>query len=448
MKHLKHLKQQSTFLPPSSSNFGFNLFAVCIFFLLVVAVLKFSPQGQRLYLTTISLVGLTLIVWWYDLTIAKVYLRPSAELTLRPGPLDPDRYLTKLTGLLGTFGIILFLYWANPVYRESPRAIQFYGAFFSMVQLLGPWIGVMSLFYFLYIDRRQKQPYDSYWHMGCLLLGRWKQVRAIYLQEHARVWFIKAFFMPFMFGLLLEYLNLILSFAPGSQISFMSVYHLLLNVFYSFDVIYGFLGYLFTLRLTDTHIQSTETKFLGWLVCLVCYPLYKVSLISYLQYQGPLSWEHWLAPHPVLFYTCGILIVALSAIYGLATVAFGYRMSNLTYRGIITGGPYRWTKHPAYLAKVASWWLISLPFLTTQGWGVALTQTLALVVISAIYYMRAKTEENHLVNYPQYIEYARWIDEHGIFCRLKKRFPFLRFCEEKAKRYKPIVWFKKLSSSG
>ena len=60
----------------------------------------------------------------------------------------------------------------------------------------------------------------------------------------------------------------------------------------------------------------------------------------------------------------------LVLVYCLATVAFGYRMSNMTYRGIITSGPYRFTKHPAYLGKVASWWLISLPFFSNEGLGV------------------------------------------------------------------------------
>ena len=41
------------------------------------------------------------------------------------------------------------------------------------------------------------------------------------------------------------------------------------------------------------------------------------------------------------------------------------RFSNLTHRGIITNGPYRYSKHPAYLAKNLSWWLVSMPFMIT-----------------------------------------------------------------------------------
>ena len=55
------------------------------------------------------------------------------------------------------------------------------------------------------------------------------------------------------------------------------------------------------------------------------------------------------------------------SVYGWAALSFGIRFSNLTHRGIITSGPYRFTKHPAYVAKNISWWLISIPFLPADG---------------------------------------------------------------------------------
>ena len=53
--------------------------------------------------------------------------------------------------------------------------------------------------------------------------------------------------------------------------------------------------------------------------------------------------------------------------------------------------------------------------------------------ICFIYYLRAKTEENHLSIYPEYVEYANWINEHGIFRWVGKILPFTKFSEEKAK---------------
>ena len=83
----------------------------------------------------------------------------------------------------------------------------------------------------------------------------------------------------------------------------------------------------------------------------------------------------------------GGLLVILTGIYAAATVAFGLRFSNLTHRGILTHGPYRWSKHPAYLAKNAYWWLASMPFMVTSGSIVDLVRNTALMaVVSGVYY--------------------------------------------------------------
>ncbi len=433
---------KSSSCPSSSSSFGFNFLALLLFLTLArVAFQLFSVQWQIAWITGCLLITAG-VLGIYDCHYRKVYRRCSTGLT-RVGPLDTQRLVVKLIGLFGTFLIILVLYWLNPFYRQSTASITFYGYFFSFLNLVSPWIVIVSFVYFPFIDRRQKDPYDTYWHMGCLLTGRWRQIQPIFLKEHARVWFIKGFFTPIMFAILVQYLNLIFSFNWKAGFSFFSVYDHLLNIFYTLDVLYGVLGYLLTLRIIDTHVQSTEPTLLGWLVCLACYhPFYAILGIGRLHYQSGVTWEQWLVLNPVFYYACGFAIIVLSAVYGLASVAFGYRMSNLTYRGIITDGPYRFTKHPAYLAKVGSWWLISLPFFSIAGPVVALKQTLALMAISWVYYLRAKTEENHLTNYPEYVQYALWINAHGIFSPLKKVFPGLLYSPEKSRRWRSIVWFK------
>jgi protein-S-isoprenylcysteine O-methyltransferase Ste14 len=113
------------------------------------------------------------------------------------------------------------------------------------------------------------------------------------------------------------------------------------------------------------------------------------------------------------------LLVGLSAFYAWATFAFGIRFSNLTYRGVLTGGPYRFTRHPAYLSKNAFWWLASLPFLVTNGSMVdAVRNTFFLGCVSAIYYWRARTEEKHLLSEdPKYREYYDWMAQNALITR-------------------------------
>ena len=93
--------------------------------------------------------------------------------------------------------------------------------------------------------------------------------------------------------------------------------------------------------------------------------------------------------------------------------------SNLTYRGVLTNGPYRFTKHPAYLSKNLFWWIAGLPFLvTTDNVVDAIRNTTLLAAVSGVYYWRAKTEEWHLSADPAYRAYAGWMARHGPITRL------------------------------
>ena len=49
------------------------------------------------------------------------------------------------------------------------------------------------------------------------------------------------------------------------------------------------------------------------------------------------------------------------AIYASASVALNFKASNLTHRGIIATGPYRFIRHPAYICKNMAWWIGSIP---------------------------------------------------------------------------------------
>ena len=105
----------------------------------------------------------------------------------------------------------------------------------------------------------------------------------------------------------------------------------------------------------------------------------------------------------------GAVLVALTAIYAWATMAFGMRFSNLTHRGVLTHGPYAWSRHPAYLSKNLFWWVSTLPFLTTGSVVDAARATLIMAAVSGVYYWRAKTEERHLSADPDYRAYSDWM---------------------------------------
>lgn len=426
--------KKTTKRPASSSSFIFNSFCVVLFFIIITALKLLNPQWLSLWITTSALIVVTIVLWSYDLIIRRVQARSSVGLQAPSKP-SRIRLLTKLWALYVTLGVLFAVYHYGFTHFNFLFMVYTLDWFCVILPVFLP----LSIYYFWEVDRRQKDPHDEYWHMGCLLTGRVTQVNFKIIKHYILSWGIKGFFIPFIFAILINYVDTIVTYS-WQQVNFLLVFNRILDCLYVIDALFGVLGYILTTRLVDTHIRSTEPTVLGWLVCLMCYgPFHVYFGIGLFEYNDGQYWSHWLQNIPVLYYSIAGLIVLLSMIYCLASVAIGYRMSNLTYRGIITDGPYRFSKHPAYVGKVASWWLISLPFLTTGDAALAVKHTAALLFITLIYYLRAKTEENHLANYPEYIEYAEWINQHGIFNSFFRYFPHLKFSVEKSKKWHSVV---------
>ena len=172
------------------------------------------------------------------------------------------------------------------------------------------------------------------------------------------------------------------------------------------DLTIALIGYLASVRLLDTHITSAEPTLLGWMVALACYPPFNLRITSlYIGYGDEHRWHHLLADSPMLSILASLIALVLMGIYAWATIAFGMRFSNLTNRGIIYSGPYKYLRHPAYISKGLSWWFGVLPFL--NSWPHALIASVHLFVMNVIYGLRAWTEERHLMREPHYREYCK-----------------------------------------
>lgn len=232
-------------------------------------------------------------------------------------------------------------------------------------------------------------------------------------------WVVKAVFLPLMLAWSLAWIASAGQMWQGS--TFIGAFAAAMALLYAIDTAFGTVGYLSTSERIGAHIRSVDTTALGWLSALACYPpLSVVVLESWLVYKSSADWTAWFAAGSVAAGVWGGAILLLTAIYTWSTVVFGPRFSNLTHRGIITSGPYRWGKHPAYVAKNASWWLISVPFLSHGTLTQTLLHCLALLGVNLIYALRAYTEERHLRRDLDYRNYARWIARHGWLARLRR----------------------------
>ena len=373
--------------------------------------------------------AITLPIMIGEILVLRVHRRKTTGLgTRQPGPRNWPRVFTKLVGLLATYGIIAFFYWLLPEYHKT-----FFDPFYDIAGKIFPWIVLFSLPYFILVDQRMENPKDAYWHLGRILLGNWAITSDTRrkLKEHALGWTIKAFFVPLMTVFFYKNIGWMMAHPPAQSLTeFRTAVFWWISLGFFLDIAFAFIGYVLTMRLFDSHIRSSNPLLLGWGVALVCYPPFW-SLISdhYLAYKNSPDWFNWLQPHPALLMIWGTILIGLVMIYALATVIFGIRFSNLTHRGIITGGPYRFTKHPAYVAKNLYWWLASVPFIAEAGWQVAFMSCLMLLGVNFIYVLRARTEERHLAHDPTYVAYANWINENGMFRKISRIAPIFRFRE-------------------
>jgi isoprenylcysteine carboxyl methyltransferase (ICMT) family protein YpbQ len=409
-------------LPTSATNAAVAWSGV-IALLATITVLNFwQPFRDIAHLALITMACTAIGVFVPDLLWQRIYRRALVAPTraVAPAATDWPRVFTKFLGLLGSVGFVALLYRLFPEYRGEP---SFYAHYWTALSVLLPVWAVLALPYLHWVDRRLAAPEDSLWQLGRLLLLRSRGWSVRVIGQHLLGWLVKGYFLPLMFTYFCDNLSHFLHYDPSRVRGFSGFYDWAYFMMYFVDVGLVSMTYLMSLKLTDTHIRSTEPTMLGWTVTLVCYqPLWSQIGGLYLTYDPGHPWGNWLSGAPWLYVLWGSLILALVAVYVWATIAFGGRFSNLTHRGIVTNGPYRFTKHPAYLTKNVSWWLLAMPFMVNTTIAEALRRSALLLLLNGIYYLRAKTEERHLSLDPVYRQYAQWIEAHGAL-RFLNRLP-------------------------
>lgn len=409
--------------PQSATHGAVAAVGVSTFLATIAAIRYFQPFGHDVVASAIAIIGATTAaIFLVDLTWQKVHLRPSTGLDLAKDDPSWSRTLTKLAGLAASVGVVGLGYWLFPEYHRA-----FFDDYFKFLGILViPWI-VLVVPYFFWVDRRMCDPRDGYWHLGRLVVFRWEHVDRSAVGQHLLGWVIKGYFTALMFTYTCADVKSLFLFDFATLTAPKALYGFLSHFLYFVDAGIASMGYIMSFRLTDTHIRSAEPTTLGWLVAIICYePFYAMLTRLYLPYATGYSWDAWLVNRPMLYAIWAAALLVLVGIFVWSTVIFGARFSNLTHRGIITNGPYRWTKHPAYLTKSIFFWMTALPFMPRGTLDETIGRCLLLLAVNFIYIMRAKTEEWHLSRDPVYVQYALWIDEHGLF-RTLKHLPLLRY---------------------
>src|SRR5438105_5124360 len=241
---------------------------------------------------------------------------------------------------------------------------------------------------------------------------------------------LKAFFAPLMVMSLMVFCMSALANGAAIADSGISVdgfrelfdrrgYWFLMQLILFVDVLIFTVGYLVELPKLGNQIRSVDPTLIGWAAAMLCYPPFnKVTsailgspVTDFPQFDNPTA-------HLVL----NFVLLALMAIYASASVALGFKASNLTHRGIIARGPYRLIRHPAYLCKNMAWWIGSVPLVSvafSHSTFDGIQAVASVVGWTMLYVLRAFTEEDHLRGvdgeYAAYAAKVRWRFIPGVF---------------------------------
>jgi protein-S-isoprenylcysteine O-methyltransferase Ste14 len=170
----------------------------------------------------------------------------------------------------------------------------------------------------------------------------------------------------------------------------------LFQVILFLDVFFFTIGYLVEMPVLKNQIRSVDPTLLGWAVALACYPPFN-NVTSSIMGWTPIDFPQF--ETPVVHVSVNFLLLSLMAIYTSASVALNFKASNLTHRGIIATGPYRFIRHPAYTCKNLAWWIAAIPGVTAAYEASFFQFASAIASVagwSIIYTLRALTEEDHL----------------------------------------------------
>lgn len=218
---------------------------------------------------------------------------------------------------------------------------------------------------------------------------------------------LKVFYGPMMAFALMQFCmnawvaGLGLLHTPAELVGFRALFDrygfwFLMQFILFFDLLVYTFGYLVELPRLGNRIKSVDPTLLGWAAALVCYMPFSFLTTQIL---GTPREEFPQFDDPAVHYAMNGLLLVFLAIYTSASLALGFKASNLTHRGIVARGPYAVVRHPAYLGKNAAWWIGAIPLIGAQlqhSVVDALLTAGSILAWGAIYVLRALTEEDHL----------------------------------------------------
>jgi protein-S-isoprenylcysteine O-methyltransferase Ste14 len=169
-------------------------------------------------------------------------------------------------------------------------------------------------------------------------------------------------------------------------------------------------SYFTDFEFTKNKIKSTDTTPLGILSCILCY--YPLTILTN---KFLFITEETLMPvnNQVLLAFLNLFVIIAHFGILIAVLRLGTKSGNLTNRGIETKFPYNVVRHPEYSMQIFYIVLTTIPLLILTDSGIFEKVLMICATLGWIYlyYLRAITEERHLISdkkYQQYVEQVKY----------------------------------------
>jgi protein-S-isoprenylcysteine O-methyltransferase Ste14 len=179
------------------------------------------------------------------------------------------------------------------------------------------------------------------------------------------------------------------------------IFPMFINLTLAIAVAVYLFGYCVEHEKLGSKIKSVDSTWFGWIVTIICYPPI-FAVVFYIIPKGDQELAFFKNEEITAIVRAFLMCVILFKTWVIFTL--GTKSSNLTNRGIVSNGPYKWIRHPHYLAKMIVWWICLIPTALLHPWVIG-----GMIFWSTIYVLRALTEELHLKKDPDYQVYMRHV---------------------------------------
>lgn len=358
------------------------------------------------YLSTLGFIALS---WWVISSLSGFH-RDALQGQWQFGMFDVDAVLTVhtlLIALIALYVVVLVPFYAAYPWLHSKAFVFLQGLWFAALRMRRPESRAQAA-------RRARQP--------------WRLPLRFSLSPAARqaslALLLKFFFAPLMInwclnhvadmaGAIIQVVDGVREGMGGRALFDAALFWALFQCILFADTLLFTMGYIVEVPALNNRIRSVDPTFFGWFVCLACYPPFNDLTSRFLEWQSG-DFPHFESDY--VHFAANIVLLIAMTIYSWASIALGFKASNLTNRGIVSRGPYSVVRHPAYAAKNFAWWIGALPtfavWFASGDLRTALYTVFAMCGWTAIYVLRAITEERHLLmadnGYAEYMQRVRW----------------------------------------